>query len=48
MLKKTKLEELIDRAEYLMERKRMMQCWSEHLEAIERGAEVIPLFGKFV
>lgn len=37
-----------NRAEYLLERKRMMQWWSDHLEAIERGAEVIPLFGKFV
>lgn len=35
-----------NRAEYLPERKRMMLWWSNHIEALEKGAEVIPLFGK--
>ncbi len=37
-----------NRAEYLPERKRIMAWWSDHLEAAEKGAEVIPLFGKSV
>jgi len=37
-----------NRAEYLPERKRMMIWWSNHIEALEKGAEVIPLFGKSV
>lgn len=35
-----------NRAEYLPERKRIMIWWSNHIEALEKGAEVIPLFGK--
>ena len=35
-----------NRAEYLPERKRIMMWWSNHVEALEKGAEVIPLFGK--
>jgi len=35
-----------NRAEYLPERKRIMAWWSDHLEASEKGAEVIPLFGQ--
>lgn len=34
-----------NRAEYLAERKRMMQHWADHLDSIEAGAEVIPLHG---
>ena len=34
-----------NRAEYLPERKRMMQHWSDYLESIEAGAKVIPLHG---
>ena len=37
-----------NRAEYLPERKRIMTWWSDHLEALEKGADVIPLFGKSV
>ena len=37
-----------NRAEYLPERKRIMAWWSDHLEALENGADVIPLFGKSV
>lgn len=37
-----------NRAEYLSERKRMMTWWSNHLEALAKGAEVIPLFSKSV
>jgi integrase len=37
-----------NRAEYLPERKRIMAWWSDHLEALEKGADVIPLFGKSI
>jgi integrase len=32
-----------NRAEYLAERKRMMQHWADYLDKLEAGAEVIPL-----
>jgi integrase len=34
-----------NRAEYLPERKRMMQYWAEYLESVEAGGKVIPLHG---
>nr|SPS06675.1 putative cp4-like integrase protein [Candidatus Nitrotoga fabula] len=34
-----------NRAEYLLERKRMMQHWADYLDSIEAGAKVIPLHG---
>jgi integrase len=34
-----------NRAEYLPERKRMMQYWAEYLESAEAGAKIIPLQG---
>lgn len=34
-------------AQYLDERRKMMQAWGDHLEALEKGAEVIP-FGRSV
>ena len=34
-----------NRAEYLPERKRMMQHWADYLDSIEAGAKVIPLHG---
>ena len=34
-----------NRAEYLPERKRMMQHWADYLDSIETGAKVIPLHG---
>ena len=34
-----------NRAEYLPERRRMMQHWAEHLESLEAGAKVISLPG---
>ncbi len=37
-----------NRAEYLPERKRIMMWWSNHIEALEKGDEVIPLFGKSI
>ena len=37
-----------NRAEYLPERKRIMAWWSDHLEVLAKGAEVIPLFHKSV
>ncbi len=34
-----------NRADYLPERKRMMQFWADYLDSIEAGAKVIPLHG---
>jgi integrase len=34
-----------NRAEYLPERKRMIQHWADYLDSIEAGAKVIPLHG---
>ena len=34
-----------NRAEYLLERKRMMQHWADYLDSIEAGAKVVPLHG---
>lgn len=34
-----------NRAEYLPERKRMMQHWADYLGSVEAGAQVIPLHG---
>jgi integrase len=34
-----------NRAEYLLERKRMMQHWADYLDEIEAGAKAIPLHG---
>lgn len=31
-----------NRAEYLPDRKRMMQHWADHLDALVKGAKVIP------
>ena len=35
-----------NRAEYLADRKKMMQHWADYLDSIEAGAKVIPLHGK--
>ncbi|OIQ79604.1 putative prophage CPS-53 integrase [mine drainage metagenome] len=35
-----------NRAEYMSERKKMMQHWSDYLASIEAGAKVIPLHGQ--
>ncbi len=35
-----------NRAKYLPERIKMMQWWSDHLEALEEGASVTPIFRK--
>jgi integrase len=34
-----------NRAEYIRERKKMMQHWSDYLDSIEAGAKVVPLHG---
>jgi len=34
-----------NRAEYLPERKKMMQTWAKHVEALRQGAKIIPLHG---
>lgn len=33
-----------DRAQFLVERKKMMQAWADYLDSLRRGAEIIPLF----
>ena len=33
-------------AEYLPERKRMMQSWADYLDELAKGASIIPLFSK--
>jgi len=33
-------------AEYLPERKRMMQSWADYLDGLAKGANIIPLFGE--
>ncbi len=35
-----------NRAEYLPERKRMMQQWADYLDKLKAGADVIPLHKK--
>lgn len=30
-------------AEYMVERRKMMQAWADHLEALEHGAKIIPI-----
>ena len=35
----------LNRAEYLPERKKMMQAWAKHVEILRQGAKVIPLRG---
>ena len=35
-----------NRAEYLPERKRMIQHWADYLDSIEAGAKVVPLHGQ--
>ncbi len=35
-----------NRAEYLPERKRMMQHWADYLDKLKAGADVIPLHKK--
>ena len=32
-----------NRAEYLPERRRMMQAWADHLDALKAGAKITPL-----
>jgi integrase len=35
-----------NRAEYLDERRRLMQAWGDYLDGLSNGAEVVPLHGK--
>ena len=35
-------------AEYLPERRKMMQHWADYLDSLQNGAYIIPLFGKSV
>lgn len=37
-----------NRAEYLPERKKMMQHWADYLDSVEAGAKVVPLHGQAV
>lgn len=40
---KNKVRGTYNRAEYLEERKRMMQAWADYLDSLKSGAEVIPI-----
>jgi integrase len=40
---KNKVRAAYNRAQYLPERKKMMQAWSDYLDALRAGARVIPL-----
>jgi integrase len=31
-------------AQHIPERRKMMQAWADYLDALEKGAEIIPLF----
>lgn len=33
-----------DRAQFLVERRNMMQAWADYLDSLKRGAQIIPLF----
>jgi integrase len=35
-----------NRAQYLPERRKMMQAWADHLDQLKAGAEVVPLHGR--
>ncbi len=37
-----KVRAAYNRAEYLPERRRMMQAWADYLDAIRQGADVVP------
>lgn len=39
-----KIRGTYNKAEYIQERAQMMQAYSDHLEAIKTGAEIIPIF----
>lgn len=43
-----KIRGTYNKAEYLAERKKMMQCWSDQIDSIKAGGEVIPLHSKKV
>lgn len=43
---KYRFEGKANRAQYLAERKTMMQWWGDYLEGVAAGAKVIPLYGK--
>ncbi len=43
---KNKIKRAYNRAEYLMQRKQLMQWWGNRLQALEYGAEIIPFKNK--
>ncbi len=43
---KNEIRGAYNRAKYLPERIKMMQWWSDYLEALEKGASVVPMFKK--
>jgi integrase len=38
-----KVRAAYNRAEYLSERRKMMQAWADYLDGLKRGANVVPL-----
>jgi integrase len=45
---KNKIRGVYNRAEYLEERKRMMQAWGDYLDGLRSGNKVVPLFERKV
>ena len=39
----SKVRAAYNHAEYLTERRQMMQAWADYLEALQAGADVVPL-----
>jgi integrase len=39
---RNKVRGVYNRAEYLEERRRMMQAWADYLDGLKAGAEVLP------
>ena len=45
---RNKVRAAYNHAQYLPERRRMMQQWADYLDKLKGGAEVIPLHGHMV
>jgi hypothetical protein len=43
---RNKVRAAYNRAEYLPERRRMMQAWADYLDGLAAGAAVVPIRGR--
>ena len=43
---RNKVRAAYNRAEYLAERRKMMQAWADYLDALREGAEIVPIHQK--